>query len=244
MEVNPGFTEIPGELRTFIVRKATRAKYVDAKNPLELALVCMEWEKEISNEKQRSDTSCWKVEHGVTPKKEDTYQQLFNGELLFDPQSGESPLQRTISELTTLFKGPLDLCWCGDGAKGLIVTTDPLVFFDRENYEGHLLVLITMRSLINKKLHSIATSFKPLMDGWNEDRAPFGIFWRMGEWKNLSWCFSRTDVGPDDISSKNLYEHWCNARQHADRADIPFFIWAIMKNFMFMLRAPAAKGCD
>lgn len=244
MDLEPEFTKIPSELRTFIVRKATRAKYVDAKNPLELALVCMEWEKEISDEKQRPDTSCWKVEHGVTPKNEDIYQQLFNGELLFDPQSGESTLQRKILELTTLFKGPLDLCWCGDGAKGLIVTTDPLVFFDRENYEGHLLVLITMRSLINKKIHSIASPFKSIMDGWNKDTAPIGIFWRMGEWKNLKWYCSATGVAPSDVFSKNLYKLWRKASRHADRAYIPPLTHPIMKNFMFILRDPAAKVCD
>jgi len=221
------------------------AKYADAKNPHELALVCMEWEREISDEKQRMGTPCWKVEHGVTPNNEDIYQQLCNGELFFksNSQSGKITLQRKMSELTTLFKGTLDLCWCGDVAKTLVITTDPLVFFDRENYEGHLLVLITTRSLINKKLHSIATPFKLLMDGWNKDRL-IGIFWRMGAWKNLSWYFSLINVEPDDISSKNLYEHWRNTRQHADRAHIPLFTCATMKDLTFILSDPAAKVRD
>ncbi|MBA3813337.1 MAG: hypothetical protein H0X26_02415 [Alphaproteobacteria bacterium] len=220
MDTGTEFNEMNSDARKLIVKQAAVEKCLEEKNPVtlnitlrDLALVSREWKDtvvDIIKTNMQVGQPIWKAWHGITPKNETVFQQFLNGTLVFRPNlaSDEGKISLKISDITTLFKGPLDLSKCGDVAQKLVITTDPSVFLDKDKYEDKFLILVTMRSLIEKKINSTASPFEPIMKDWNEDIAPVGIFGRWGMWTILSWQDHHTTANLDDISSKNLYDNW------------------------------------
>nr|MBA3814887.1 hypothetical protein [Alphaproteobacteria bacterium] len=213
MDMGTEFNEINSDTRKLIVTQAAYEQCLEEKNPVtlnktlgNLELVGTEWNGIIKDEMKLGQPS-WKIWHGITPKNEAIYQQLLNATLVFKPNPKKDDGMKSFKISTTLFKGPLDLSECGDVVNNLVITTDPAVFFDKDHYKDKFLILMTIRSMIEKKINSTAWLLKWIMNDWKEDTAPVGIFWRWGHWNNLTWYDHLTTASLDDISSKNLYEN-------------------------------------
>ena len=95
----------------------------------------------------------------------------------------------------------------GDTADNLLITIDPAMFFHVDDESIKLLILIAPKYLIEEKIETTASHFKPIMDKWNVDQAPIGIFYRMEHWNNLAWFVYLTSHDLYSISKNNLYEN-------------------------------------
>lgn len=96
----------------------------------------------------------------------------------------------------------------GDTSKRLLLTIDPNLFFHYEKNSDKVLILIAPKSLIEEIIAPTTSYFKKIMEEWDTDLAPIGIFYRMECWKNLSLFDYLINKDLDAISSKNLYDNF------------------------------------
>lgn len=215
METQMGFTDMPEDIRGLVVRQAAYGQCLEDNAPVtlnktlsNLALVCKEWQVLI-NDEMKVGMPSWKAWYGVTPENEHIYQQFLNGTLIYrpDPQSDAGMITLKISDLTNPLEGTFDVLPCGDMGKYLSISTGYRKGMKSEN-KDKLEIWLTPRFMIEKKLKSSASHFKPIMGNWKEETAPIGILWSWGAWEDLSCYDYLTSAPPTDISSKNLYENW------------------------------------
>lgn len=123
----------------------------------------------------------------------------------FDRQQFTFKIKDLVKEETLDFSGP-DF----EGiSKSLVITTDPTRFFlTKGENTDKVVTLIAPWSLIKEKIGSTTASFLPIMDSWDANIAPIGIFWRSGNWEKPQWYDYLTNIKIDEINSKNLGELW------------------------------------
>ncbi len=202
-------------------------------NPSVLRLVCQEWKaiidkKDNPNNNQGGNLSyssigpvwkeCMKASWGVvTSEDEKIFQIILNGELVYrpDPHSYKGMIKLKILDFAHPFKGTFDLSACGDTASYFRITKNLSDFFAVENENPKGNILIAPRFLIDKYISTTATQFAQILERWNKDKAPVGIFWRWSDVKNLSLFDYLTSATLSDIASKNLYDNWRAARSAA-----------------------------
>jgi hypothetical protein len=183
--------------------------------------VCKEWQPFIEDE-LKVGAPIWKARYGVTPENEHIYQQFLNGVLIYrpNPQSDEGMVELKISDLPNPLEGTFDLSGCGDTGKYLSISTGYRKETISENSDK-LEIQLAPRLMIEKNLGSSAGHFLPIMDNWNEETAPIGIFWSWGGGSNLSRYDFLTTMRTHEISSKNLYETSLHAVPTDLRLDVP-----------------------
>jgi hypothetical protein len=221
---NPEFQDMNEDCRGLIVRQAAFQQCLEEdtfptmKATLDnLAFVCQEWYKYIEDEMKVGSPS-WKAWYGVTPENEHIYQLFLNGTLIYRPipASDEGMIELRISDLINPLEGTFDLSGCGDTDQYLSISTGYRKGMKPEN-ANKLEIWIAPRFMINKHIDSSARHFQPIMDNWEEDTAPFGLFWSEGLWQ-YSRYDKLTSASPPDISSKNLYENWVLRSEQRERA--------------------------
>ncbi len=188
-----------------IVKHAVVMEAIDGKNH-NLARVCARWNKILKDESKVGGI-WWRAKNGIIGHEE-FYQRFLNGELIYRPisDSEDGVVTRKVSDLKNPLDGTFDLSQCGRAGNHLLVTTDPSVFFARL---GELIVVgVFLHCFAKKKIDTEAAPLKLIMDNWNGEAAPVGIFWRWGVWDNLEWYDYLTSASLVEISSKDLYENW------------------------------------
>ncbi len=124
--------------------------------------------------------------------------------------SDKGKIEWSISGLANPSKGTVDLSACGDNtASSLRITTDLSNFFAVEKKNPKVNILIASHFLIKKYIFTTAIQFAQLLEDWNKDKAPVGIFWRWSGEDDLSRFDYLTSATLLDVASKNLYENWC-----------------------------------
>lgn len=215
MEAEINFNSMLEDVRGLTVRRAAYQQCLADNAPTtlnktlgNLELVCKEWRALIVDEIKVGMPS-WKAWYGVTPENEHIYQQFLNGTLIYrpDPQSDEGMITLKISDFINPLEGTFDVSPCGDAGKHLSISTGYRKGMKSEN-KDKLEIWLAPRFVIEKKLKSSASYFKPIMGNWKEEAAPIGILWSWGAWEDLSWYDYLTTQGAEDISSKNLYKNW------------------------------------
>ena len=201
-------------------------------NPDVLRCVCKEW-REIIDEDTPSNSQdgphsyasigpCWKewmkASWSVTLENEAICQTFLNGKLVYrpNPDSDEGMIKLSISDFANPLKGTF-----GFTARSLRITTDLSVFFAVENENPKVNILIAPRFLINKYISTTATQFAQILEHWDKDMAPVGIFWRWSGDEDLSRFDYLTSGTLDDIASNNLYENWRAGRAAGWGEDCP-----------------------
>lgn len=93
-----------------------------------------------------------------------------------------------------------------DLSDSLFITLIPKLFFRVNRASEKVNILFSRKSFIEKKIETLTKPFEPIMDTWDDDQAPLGIFFRMEKWNNLSWYYYLTHKNLHLISNMNLYE--------------------------------------
>jgi len=103
--------------------------------------------------------------------------------------------------------GTFDLSHCGDAGKYLSISTG---YRRGKNPKNAIKaeIWVCPRFLIAKELDTTAAHFKPIMDNWQQEQAPIGLFWTLGSWNRMDWYNYLTTENPDNLSKTNLYENW------------------------------------
>lgn len=99
-----------------------------------------------------------------------------------------------------------------DSSEQVFITTDPAMFFHFDATSIKLAVLIAPKFLIEEKIETTASNFKPIMDKWNVDLAPIGLFYRMQRWNDLSCYYYLVAATARSLSKNDLFENLCAAR--------------------------------
>ena len=215
----PQFTRMPKEVRDLTVRQAAYEQCLDDNAPVtlkktlgNLKLVCKEWQLLINDEMKVNMPSWQAAWYGVVGHEE-IYQQFLNGTLIYkpNPQSDEGMIQLKISDLLNPLEGTFDLSGCGDTSKYLSISTGYRKGMKAEN-GNKLEIWLATRFMVKKKLNSSASHLQPIMNAWDPETAPIGILWSWGGWNDLSWYDYHIQSGDNEISSKNLYDNWTEAR--------------------------------
>ena len=159
------------------------------------------------------NTPLWKTLHGVTPATEAIYQIFLNGKLVFKPEqnSEEGKIEQLFSNLAHPFNVVFDLSECDNDYQHLKITTSPRSFFEIEERDNQLNILIAPHFLIDKLISTTAKPFKCIMNYWYKDRAPFGIFLRMGDWEESSTFLYITTNSIACLTNNCLQKHIWNA---------------------------------
>lgn len=115
---------------------------------------------------------------------EDIYERFSKGESLYLAESGDNKKIIRL-KISNLKEGKFDLSACGDAAKYLTVTINPLEFFtyiEKKYFE--LVILIAPTYLIKQRINTCAAPFARIMN--KLDEKDFIIAWRFRSWEDLS----------------------------------------------------------
>ena len=183
-------------------------------NPDDLASVCLHWNyvmrgNALPNVKLNYSSmnnfmkNCMQL-YWAAPLKSGTLSYT-------DPETKEVKRMK-ISDFEDPLNGTFDLSGCGDRHSKVRITTSVEEFFKvgGEN-EDRLVVLANTHDLIHG-LH--AEKFEGIKN-WDPVVAPVGLFWRWGNWEDLSWYDYLTTSSIDDVASVDLYENWAKSRPTA-----------------------------
>jgi len=142
------------------------------------------------------------------------YELFRGGRLLYEG--------REVAQIATTFnpatlEGTFDLSRCGDAGRYLSIHTGYRKGKRAEN-KDKLEIWFVPKFLVERDLATTAAHFRPIMDQWT---APIGIFWTWGNWDNLGWYDYLVRKTPEELTSKNLYENWCNAPHSSQHRQPP-----------------------
>ena len=161
--------------------------------------------------------------YNLTPPEEIIYQRFLRGVLIYKKdQPDEAKLP--IANLAKPVEGTFDLSGCGETGNYIEVHTghytedrkkqireDRIRRKSRPQPEGgnpninvkHVDIWLSPRFLIEKNLASV-THFSSIMDHWDRENAPVGLFWTWSEWDNLSWFDYLTSVSMEAMGTDSL----------------------------------------
>lgn len=143
------------------------------------------------------------------------YQKFLDGKLIYRPipESDEGMIEMKISDLANPLAGTFDLSKCGEEAcKYLSISTGYRKEIEPENADK-MEIWIAPWCLIKKRLSTTAGHFQDIMDNWNEETAPVGIFFTWGGWEHLDWYDYFTSEDLEFISNNNLHEAFLLGRR-------------------------------
>ena len=143
---------------------------------------------------------------------EEIYRRFLNGKLIYkpDPNSTTGQLEFPFSSLSNPLEGTFDLSRCGDTGTYLSIATGyrkTKLAANKDKVE----IWITPKFVMEKALNTSAKHYGPIMtaDKWT---SPVGILWTYGNWSETDGdCGYLTNKQFDEISTKNLYENWCES---------------------------------
>lgn len=138
------------------------------------------------------------------------YQQFLRGKLIYTDPKTKRQIELPIAALTNPLAGEFDLTRCGDTGQYLSINTG----YRKRKIPANANkteIWLAPRFLVKRELATTAAHFQPIMGNW-PTTAPIGLVWTYGGWSDLSWYDYLTDIGVDDMMSKNLCDNWRCAR--------------------------------
>ncbi|WP_032113621.1 hypothetical protein [Candidatus Paracaedibacter symbiosus] len=123
---NP-FNGCPKEITAMVLHLAAIDECLNNRSPVNILLVCREWQKLIEEEFIAGKTVkkiCQEAWYGV-PGHEEIYERFLKGVLVYRPQKGSEVgmITMRISELGNPLEGTFDLSQCGNVGKYLSIST-------------------------------------------------------------------------------------------------------------------------
>lgn len=97
----------------------------------------------------------------------------------------------------------------GNIADSLLITFYPETFFRFDENSTKLVILLAPKSVIEEKIKTSALPFKSIMENWDAAQAPIGVFYRMENWRDLTW-FDYHTRRKDLMSNHDLFSYWVN----------------------------------
>lgn len=202
-------------------------------NPRRLVSVCKSWYNIIrkNNSPQRAELHYSTMNPFMKESMNTYWENLFyNGVLKYTPTDDGQTVSLKFSDLNE--DGTFDLSACGNKDRYLVITTKMDRFFKvGEENENKVVVLITPRYLVEQRITASPTHpVAALMADGDPDKAPMNMFWRWGNDTNLTDVDYLTTASAREISSRNLYENWCDhagvddARQGQGHCYGPFVV--------------------
>ena len=176
---------------------------------------------------------------------EDIYERFLRGVLVYKPnrENDERKVEMRIAELDTPLEGTFNLSQFGVDDV-LSISTG---YRKRKNPENasKIEVWICPRFLIEKKIAGSASHFSDIMDRWNADTAPVGIFFTWGDWDDLSWYEYGVELKWEDYNVENsLFRITSPAgtrvtyplplKQYHDYLDQRNYLEHVLRHFMFV----------
>jgi hypothetical protein len=152
----------------------------------------------------------WQKRLSVIPDiargSEDIYIRFLSGKLIYkpDPNSDNGRIELPIRALTNPLEGTFDLSQCGDTGQSLSIATGYRKAQKDEN-TNKTEIWLTPRFLVERNLATTAAHFRPIMSAWNEEAAPVGIIWNLGNWE-LNLFDYVTTHSFEQLSDEQLYE--------------------------------------
>lgn len=151
--------------------------------------------------------------------------QVLGGQLEYKQSDGQS-LRFIMKDIFKASVAFLNVKIFGDKANDLIITDDPEQFFHIDINSSKLVMLNSTRVLIEEKDKYGLKPLGRIMNEWNEDIAPIGMFWRCESWTDLHEYFYLTNKDINYLSQHNLYELWkcstCTRKYAAKRDPVQF----------------------
>jgi hypothetical protein len=200
------FLHIPAEMKhsilkeTLMLDRLQNKSFEDAcKN---LSGVCKYWHTIIKKNAQR-----WVCEYfNIKKEDKDVFWRFFKGKLIFkpDPNSDKEMVKLFISSLPNPLEGTFNL---PKYSEYLSINTGYRKGKKEENAEKSE-IWIAPRFLIERDLETTAMHFKPIMDNWNQEQAPVGMFWNWGGEVVLKYFDYRTAESMENLSKISLYRNW------------------------------------
>jgi hypothetical protein len=144
-----------------------------------------------------------------------TYEKFMGGKLIYRPTKGSEAGQivMSIAEMINAetLEGQFDLSRCGDVGKYLRISTG---YFKKEiTVCNKLEVWLMPKFVLEGALNRSAAPFQPIMKNWTSE---FGIIWNWEGCCNYAYLVTST---PEDIATKNLYEHFCASKSAMEQLD-------------------------
>ena len=168
---------------------------------------------------------------------EDIYQRFLKGVLVYRPTQGSDvgKIELPIGALSNPLEGMFDLSRCGDTGKYLSIATGYRKGKNPQN-KDKVEIWIAPRFMIEKELATTADHFKDIMDKWNKDRAPVGLFWTYGGWAaddhDMAYL---TDNSFDQVGDSDLWEKYKKADTWWAVAGAPHAMVRFLSCFVFEL---------
>ncbi len=206
------YETLPTDIRKMILKQVAQDSIAADKTFGEVAAVNHRWAADLGaavNEDLQPWQPCWKAYLGITAENENVYRQFYNGVLEYrkDPSDPEPTLTLPFAALMNLFSDrTFDLSKCGDASKYLRITTSVKEFFKVKEENSNKVVILACPYNVIKKNH--AAKFEVSMQKWEQKDAPVGLFWRWGDFEDLSWYDYLTCLSLEAMAVENLEENW------------------------------------
>ena len=147
---------------------------------------------------------------------EDIYRRFFMGKLIYSPDSNsdQGRIVLPIRDLSNPLAGKFDLSQCGDSGQYVSIATGYRTGKDPTN-ANKLEIWIAPRGLIERNLETSASHFQSIMDLWNANEAPVGLFWIWGR----GGCFDYLITDSLEKLGGDLFEKHKDSRKQPPRKD-------------------------
>lgn len=147
----------------------------------------------------------------LSPQNEEVFWSLVKkGNLIHTDPKTRKETVLPISALPNPLEGEFDLSKCGDTGQYLSINMGYRNKMNSKNAKK-VEIWVAPRFLIEKELNANASHFQPIMDTWEQEQAPVGMFWTWGGWDKLDWYDYLTSSTTDELSKINLLENWRNS---------------------------------
>lgn len=147
--------------------------------------------------------------NGLTDPNENIYQIFLNGRLVYKPDS-KSDNGKIVFKILDFLPSPFgtfNLSQCGNTAECLMITTDPSVFFEIDETDPKFKILIGSKFLIQRFKNTHTSRFAAILDNWDNDKAPIGLFWTGADYELSSYDYLVSSPMVE-MSSRHLYQNW------------------------------------
>lgn len=157
------------------------------------------------------------------------YERFLEGVLIYRPTLGSDigKVELPIVSLLDPLKSTFDLSQCGETGQYLSISTgyrQKKIAANANKYE----IWLTPKFMVENDLDRTAGHYRDIMDKWT---APYGIFYTWGGWEDLTWYDYLIELSPEEISSKDFYENWCQTNRQL--VDIRYARPNTSKHFSF-----------
>jgi len=169
----------------------------------------------MDTNEMKQHSSSWKAAYGITtPKDERVYNRFLNGKVIFTGVPDKT-IEKELSKLFNPLDGRLDLSECA-GVDQYVSISTGYPKWAKQDHPNNLDIWIAPKFMIKKDLEMLASHFQPIMDDWDEEKAPIGIFWTTGDWSDLNIYRYLTTYSLEEISSTSLYDLFEKGRSTTD----------------------------